>query len=66
MLCASWQRQKQPAQNFEIVRCLFVNGFEGSVLSSQDVSEMNQPGSMCLAGMMGLEVNNFSPVTGRA
>jgi len=43
MLCASWQRQKQPAQNFEIVRCLFVNGFEGSVLSSQDMSAMNQP-----------------------
>src|SRR5208283_2597889 len=43
MLCAFWQRQKQPAQNFEIVRYSFVNGFEGSVLSSQDVSEMKQP-----------------------
>ncbi len=43
MLCAFWQRQKQPAQSFEIVRYLFVNGFEGSVLSSQDVNEMNQP-----------------------
>ncbi len=57
MLFASWQRQKQPAQNFEIVRCLFVNGFEGSVLSSQDVSEMNQPRIHGLTGMMELNIN---------
>ena len=65
-LCASWPWQKRPAQNFETVRCLFVNGFEEGIPSSQNVREANQPGSMSLAGTMGLEVNNSSPVIGAA
>src|SRR5271157_4045207 len=40
--CIFWPSQKPPAQNFEIVRCSFVNGSDGNRRSSRKTIARNQ------------------------
>ena len=56
-LWSSWPRQKQPVQNFEIARCLFVNGFEVCIGSVWTVAAKKQRRSIVQAATMELKVN---------
>ena len=55
MLPRLWRKHQE--QNFEVVRCLFVNGFEGPITNLMNVTETGPLRSSSLPAIIGLDLN---------